>query len=122
MAEAAFRPPRRKRRVFECYQAPFPVGAGGGDFRMCRADMVNNSVVVRSPEDVERLYNEVLPALPCGRPLLTSPSPFLGSCCVPVFLMRGHSVNTQVLLLPLLSEELSDEYLKLGEKTQHSLN
>ncbi|XP_042736159.1 tRNA-splicing endonuclease subunit Sen2 isoform X2 [Lagopus leucura] len=58
MAEAAFRPPRRKRRVFECYQAPFPVGAGGGDFRMCRADMVNNSVVVRSPEDVERLYNE----------------------------------------------------------------
>uniref|UniRef100_A0A803Y2Y9 tRNA-splicing endonuclease subunit Sen2 n=1 Tax=Meleagris gallopavo TaxID=9103 RepID=A0A803Y2Y9_MELGA len=58
MAEAAFRPPRRKRRVFECYQAPFPVGAGGGDFRMCRADMVNNSVVVRSPEDVERLYNK----------------------------------------------------------------
>lgn len=120
MAEAAFRPPRRKRRVFECYQAPFPVGAGGGDFRMCRADMVNNSVVVRSPEDVERLYNKVLPALPCVTPLLTPPSPLL--CSYSVCLMCGHSVNTQVLLLPLLSEELSDEYLKLRKKTQHSLN
>ncbi|POI28479.1 hypothetical protein CIB84_007772 [Bambusicola thoracicus] len=58
MAEAAFHPPRRKRRVFECYQAPFPVGAGPGDFRMCRADMVNNCVVVRSPEDMDQLYNK----------------------------------------------------------------
>ncbi|NXJ12222.1 SEN2 endonuclease, partial [Odontophorus gujanensis] len=58
MAEAAFHPPRRKRRVFECYQAPFPVGAGEGDFRMCRADLVNNSVVVRSPEDMDQLYNK----------------------------------------------------------------
>uniref|UniRef100_A0A8V1AI96 tRNA-splicing endonuclease subunit Sen2 n=1 Tax=Gallus gallus TaxID=9031 RepID=A0A8V1AI96_CHICK len=58
MAEAAFHPPRRKRRVFECYQAPFPVGPGAGDFRMCRADMVNNCVVVRSPEDMDQLYNK----------------------------------------------------------------
>uniref|UniRef100_A0A8C2TM01 tRNA-splicing endonuclease subunit Sen2 n=1 Tax=Coturnix japonica TaxID=93934 RepID=A0A8C2TM01_COTJA len=58
MAEAAFHPPRRKRRVFECYQAPFPVGADGGDFRMCRADLVNNNVVVRSPEDMDQLYNK----------------------------------------------------------------
>ncbi|OXB69843.1 UNVERIFIED_CONTAM: hypothetical protein H355_010661 [Colinus virginianus] len=58
MAEAAFHPPRRKRRVFECYQAPFPVGCSEGDFRMCRADLVNNSVVVRSPEDMDQLYNK----------------------------------------------------------------
>ncbi|OXB65362.1 hypothetical protein ASZ78_017006 [Callipepla squamata] len=58
MAEAAFHPPRRKRRVFECYQAPFPVGCSEGDFRMCRADLVNNSVVVRSPEDMDQLYSK----------------------------------------------------------------
>lgn len=63
MAEAAFHPPRRKRRVFECYQAPLPVGPGAGDFRMCRADMVNNCVVVRSPEDMDQLYNKVLSVL-----------------------------------------------------------
>lgn len=49
--------------MFECYQAPFPVGPGAGDFRMCRADMVNNCVVVRSPEDMDQLYNKVLSVL-----------------------------------------------------------
>lgn len=52
--------------MFECYQAPFPVGADGGDFRMCRADLVNNNVVVRSPEDMDQLYNKVLTALCCA--------------------------------------------------------
>lgn len=60
MAEAVFHPPRRKRRVFETYDAPFPVGVGGKDFRMCRAEIINNNVIVRNPEDIEQLYNKVL--------------------------------------------------------------
>ncbi|NXX73581.1 SEN2 endonuclease, partial [Urocolius indicus] len=58
MAEAAFRPPRRKRRVFETYEAPFPVDVGGKDFRMCQAEILNNNVIVRNPEDIEQLYNK----------------------------------------------------------------
>ncbi|NXL88246.1 SEN2 endonuclease, partial [Alectura lathami] len=58
MAEAVFHPPRRKRRVFEAYEAPFPVGVGGKDFRMCQAEMMNNHVIVRNPEDIEQLYNK----------------------------------------------------------------
>ncbi|KAK2534418.1 Tsen2 [Columba guinea] len=58
MAEAVFHPPRRKRRVFETYDAPFPVGVGGKDFRMCRAEIINNNVIVRNPEDIEQLYNK----------------------------------------------------------------
>ncbi|NWW79230.1 SEN2 endonuclease, partial [Climacteris rufus] len=58
MAEAVFHPPRRKRRVFEVYEAPFPVGVAGKDFRMCQAEMINNNVIVRNPEDIEQLYNK----------------------------------------------------------------
>ncbi|NWU82502.1 SEN2 endonuclease, partial [Onychorhynchus coronatus] len=58
MAEAVFHPPRRKRRVFESYEGPFPVDVGGKDFRMCRAEIINNNVIVRSPEDIEQLYNK----------------------------------------------------------------
>ncbi|NXI73577.1 SEN2 endonuclease, partial [Anseranas semipalmata] len=58
MAEAVFRPPRRKRRVFESYRSPFPVDVGGKDFRICQAEIVNNNVIVRNPEDIEQLYNK----------------------------------------------------------------
>ncbi|XP_032851722.2 tRNA-splicing endonuclease subunit Sen2 [Tyto alba] len=58
MAEAVFHPPRRKRRVFESYQAPFPVDVGGKDFRICQAEIINNNVIVTNPEDIEQLYNK----------------------------------------------------------------
>ncbi|NXW75615.1 SEN2 endonuclease, partial [Hirundo rustica] len=58
MAEAVFHPPRRKRRVFESYEAPFPVDVGGKDFRLCQAEIINNNVIVRNPEDIEQLYNK----------------------------------------------------------------
>ncbi|NXP75710.1 SEN2 endonuclease, partial [Ramphastos sulfuratus] len=58
MAEAVFHPPRRKRKIFESYDSPFPVAVGGKDFRLCRAEMLNNNVIVRNPEDIELLYNK----------------------------------------------------------------
>ncbi|NXE09877.1 SEN2 endonuclease, partial [Lophotis ruficrista] len=58
MAEAVFHPPRRKRRVFESYESPFPVDVGGKDFRMCHAEIINHNVIVRNPEDIKQLYNK----------------------------------------------------------------
>uniref|UniRef100_A0A8C3K283 tRNA-splicing endonuclease subunit Sen2 n=1 Tax=Calidris pygmaea TaxID=425635 RepID=A0A8C3K283_9CHAR len=58
MAEAVFHPPRRKRRVFESYESPFPVDVGGKDFRICQAEIINNNVIVRNPEDIEQLYSK----------------------------------------------------------------
>ncbi|NXN97636.1 SEN2 endonuclease, partial [Rhinopomastus cyanomelas] len=58
MAEAVFNRPRRKRRVFESYEAPFPVDVGGKDFRMCYAEILNNNVIVTNPEDIQQLYNK----------------------------------------------------------------
>ncbi|NXI35693.1 SEN2 endonuclease, partial [Galbula dea] len=58
MAEAAFHPPRKKRRVFESYDSPFPVDLSGKDFRICQAEIINNNVIVRNPEDIKQLYNK----------------------------------------------------------------
>ncbi|NXD69948.1 SEN2 endonuclease, partial [Eolophus roseicapillus] len=58
MAAAAFHPPRRKRRVFESYESPFPVEVGGKDFRMCQAEILHNNVIVRNSEDIKQLYNK----------------------------------------------------------------
>ncbi|NWU94436.1 SEN2 endonuclease, partial [Upupa epops] len=58
MAEAVFNRPRRKRRVFESYESPFPVDVGGKDFRMCHAEILNNNVIVTNPEDIRQLYNK----------------------------------------------------------------
>ncbi|NWW34715.1 SEN2 endonuclease, partial [Panurus biarmicus] len=96
MAEAVFHPPRRKRRVFESYEAPFPVDVGGKDFRLCQAEIINNNVIVRNPEDIEQLYNKGYfgkGILSRSRPVFSISDPVLvakwrgkwGNCSFPVF-------------------------------------
>uniref|UniRef100_A0A8C8SH92 tRNA-splicing endonuclease subunit Sen2 n=1 Tax=Pelusios castaneus TaxID=367368 RepID=A0A8C8SH92_9SAUR len=63
MAEAVFHAPRRKRRVFESYDSPFPIPASqedicGKDFKIYQAEIINNNVIVRNPEDIEQLYSK----------------------------------------------------------------
>lgn len=64
MAEAVFRPPKRKRRVQESYGSPLPVPCGQDrgpekDFRIFQAEMINSHVIVRGLEDMEQLYGKV---------------------------------------------------------------
>ncbi|XP_039087365.1 tRNA-splicing endonuclease subunit Sen2 [Hyaena hyaena] len=63
MAEAVFHAPKRKRRVYESYESPLPIpfGQDGGpekDFKIFTAEMINNNVIVRNPEDIEQLYGK----------------------------------------------------------------
>ncbi|CAH7180044.1 tRNA-splicing endonuclease subunit Sen2 [Phodopus roborovskii] len=62
MAEAVFRAPKRKRRVYESYESPLPIfGQDQGprkEFRIFRAEMISNNVVVRGAEDMEQLYGK----------------------------------------------------------------
>lgn len=59
MAEAFFHAPKRKRRVYENYESPFPIPFGQKDFKIFRAEMINNNVIVRNAEDIEQLYGNV---------------------------------------------------------------
>uniref|UniRef100_A0AAF6ZER6 Peroxisome proliferator-activated receptor gamma n=1 Tax=Bos taurus TaxID=9913 RepID=A0AAF6ZER6_BOVIN len=63
MAEAVFRPPKRKRRVHDSYESPLPIPCGQDcgpekDFRIFRAEMINSHVIVRGLEDMEQLYGK----------------------------------------------------------------
>ncbi|XDC85262.1 hypothetical protein R6Z07F_016435 [Ovis aries] len=63
MAEAVFRPPKRKRRVHDSYESPLPIPCGQDcgpekDFRIFRAEMINSHVIVRGLEDMEQLYRK----------------------------------------------------------------
>ncbi|NXA10942.1 SEN2 endonuclease, partial [Sapayoa aenigma] len=94
MAEAVFHPPRRKRRVFESYEGPFPVDAGGKDFRMCQAEIINNNVIVRNPEDIEQLYNKGY----FGKGILSRSRPVF-SISDPLLTGKWQGVNTNMPII-----------------------
>ncbi|XP_050184268.1 tRNA-splicing endonuclease subunit Sen2 isoform X2 [Myiozetetes cayanensis] len=94
MAEAVFHPPRRKRRVFESYEGPFPVDVGGKDFRMCQAEIINNHVIVRNPEDIEQLYNKGY----FGKGILSRSRPVF-SISDPLLVAKWQGVNTNMPII-----------------------
>lgn len=64
MAEAVFRAPKRKRRVYESYESPLPIPfrqdcGPKQDFKVFTAELINNNVIVRNAEDMEQLYGRV---------------------------------------------------------------
>uniref|UniRef100_A0A803JXK5 tRNA-splicing endonuclease subunit Sen2 n=1 Tax=Xenopus tropicalis TaxID=8364 RepID=A0A803JXK5_XENTR len=62
MSKATFHAPKRKRKVYEPYESPFPIPLAHDpscrEFRICRAEIVNNHVIVRSLGDIELLYGK----------------------------------------------------------------
>ncbi|XP_049718477.1 tRNA-splicing endonuclease subunit Sen2 isoform X1 [Elephas maximus indicus] len=63
MAEAIFRAPKRKRRVYEHYESPLPIPFGQDrvpkkEFQVYRAEMMDNNVIVRNAEAIEQLYGK----------------------------------------------------------------
>ncbi|XP_063796848.1 tRNA-splicing endonuclease subunit Sen2 [Pseudophryne corroboree] len=62
MSQATFHAPRRKRKVYETYESPFPIPLSHDchmkDFRICQAEIINNYVIVRRLEDIELLYGK----------------------------------------------------------------
>ncbi|XP_018095842.1 tRNA splicing endonuclease subunit 2 L homeolog isoform X2 [Xenopus laevis] len=62
MSKATFHAPKRKRKVYESYESPFPIPLAhdhsSRDFHICQAEILNNHVIVRSTEDIELLYGK----------------------------------------------------------------
>lgn len=44
--------------MYENYESPFPIPFGQKDFRIFRAEMINNNVIVKNTEDIEQLYGK----------------------------------------------------------------
>ncbi|XP_045417522.1 tRNA-splicing endonuclease subunit Sen2-like [Lemur catta] len=63
MAEAIFHAPKRKRRVYENYESPWPIPfdqdqSPKKEFRIFHAEMINSNVIVRNAEDILQLYGK----------------------------------------------------------------
>ncbi|XP_073448454.1 tRNA-splicing endonuclease subunit Sen2 [Aquarana catesbeiana] len=62
MSQAIFHAPRRKRKVYESYESPFPLPLShdsyAKDFRICQAEIINNFIIVRNLEDILLLYGK----------------------------------------------------------------
>ncbi|XP_068940009.1 tRNA-splicing endonuclease subunit Sen2 [Petaurus breviceps papuanus] len=63
MAEAVFHAPKRKKRVYESYESPFPIPFCQDvtlqrDFKVYRAEIINNNVIVRNAEAIKQLYGK----------------------------------------------------------------
>ena len=64
MSEAVFQAPKRRARVYEAYEAPFPVLLTAEDAKLpvdlvYRAEIVNKNVIVRDPDHIQALYGKV---------------------------------------------------------------
>ncbi|KAG9483656.1 hypothetical protein GDO78_009531 [Eleutherodactylus coqui] len=62
MSQATFHAPRRKRKVYESYESPFPIPLSHDsymkDFHICKGEIINNHVIVRSIEGIQLLYGK----------------------------------------------------------------
>ncbi|XP_043563891.1 tRNA-splicing endonuclease subunit Sen2 isoform X1 [Chiloscyllium plagiosum] len=63
MSEANFRAPKRKRRVYESYEAPFPVRlkqeeTTAHEQEHYYAEIINNNVIVRNPDNMQALFGK----------------------------------------------------------------
>uniref|UniRef100_A0AAQ6IUX4 Uncharacterized protein n=1 Tax=Anabas testudineus TaxID=64144 RepID=A0AAQ6IUX4_ANATE len=56
--QAEFRPPRRRTRVREEYEAPLPISRSPGEKIDLRADLINQHVLVCDPDHIEKIYNQ----------------------------------------------------------------
>ncbi|KAJ8258649.1 hypothetical protein COCON_G00176610 [Conger conger] len=63
MAEAVFQAPKRRVRVYESYEAPFPVPVSAEDAQfqqhhVYRAEILNQHVIVRDPDHIQAIYGK----------------------------------------------------------------
>ncbi|KAJ8395327.1 hypothetical protein AAFF_G00033120 [Aldrovandia affinis] len=126
MAEAVFEAPKRRARVYESYEAPFPVPTSAEDAKLqehhvYRAEIVNQHVIVRDPDHIQALYGKGY----FGKGILSRSRPVhsisdnwknINDRCLPVisFSKYQQRVNLarDVLLAQGLDEDDVSEFLK----------
>ncbi|KAG7493221.1 tRNA-splicing endonuclease subunit Sen2 [Solea senegalensis] len=97
---AEFRAPRRRNRVHEEYEAPLPVTQSPEERSDFRAELINQHVLVRNPDHIQRIYNQGY----FGKGILSRARP-------------DHSISDQWeqhkgLCLPVVSQSRYEERLK----------
>ncbi|MBN3297746.1 SEN2 endonuclease, partial [Amia calva] len=63
MTEAVFQAPKRRARVYESYEAPFPVPTNAEEakqqeYKVYTAEMINQNIIVRDPDHIQAIYGK----------------------------------------------------------------
>ncbi|KAM4583490.1 tRNA-splicing endonuclease subunit Sen2 [Fundulus diaphanus] len=101
--QAEFRPPRRRTRVYEDYEAPLPLSRNPQDRKRYRGELVHQQVLVCHPDHIQSIHNQGY----FGKGVLSRARP-------------NHSVSDQWeqhkgLLLPVVSQSRYVELLRWAE-------
>lgn len=61
MTEAVFQAPKRRAKVYECFEAPLPVSwsSEDEDHIIYRAEIISHQVIVTNPAHIQTLYERV---------------------------------------------------------------
>ncbi|MEQ2211803.1 hypothetical protein XENOCAPTIV_016786 [Xenoophorus captivus] len=101
--QAEFRPPRRRTRVYEDYEAPLPLIRNQQERKHYRGELVHQQVLVCHPDHIQSIYNQGY----FGKGVLSRARP-------------NHSISDQWeqhkgLLLPVVSQSRYVELLRWAE-------
>ncbi|XP_028303583.1 tRNA-splicing endonuclease subunit Sen2 [Gouania willdenowi] len=107
--EAELRPPRRRLRITEQYEAPLPL-----DTRL-RAQLINKHVLVRDPEHIRRIHSQGF----FGKGILSRSRPDFTGCSNHSSLQGGASVTSHTHDITAVCPQVSSaplmtEYLQLS--------
>ncbi|XP_023655551.1 tRNA-splicing endonuclease subunit Sen2 isoform X1 [Paramormyrops kingsleyae] len=129
MTEAVFQAPKRRARVYESYEAPFPVlgyeNEADLEQHIYRAEIVNQHVIVRDPKHIEALYGKGY----FGKGILSRSRPQhsisdtwknFSDRCLPVISFSKYQQHVQWAQDVLLSQGLDEDAVReILEKFTH---
>ncbi|KAK2861566.1 hypothetical protein Q5P01_001099 [Channa striata] len=103
--QAEFRPPRRRTRVYEEYEAPLPVCNSPGERSHLRAELINQHVLVCDPDHIQKIYSQGY----FGKGIL--------SRARPDYSLSDQWEQHEGLFLPVISPSRYEELLKCARSS-----
>ncbi|TSK45806.1 tRNA-splicing endonuclease subunit Sen2 [Bagarius yarrelli] len=117
--EAVFHPPKRRPKVYESFEAPFPVSFSNDcppeqHIQIYKAELVHQHVIVRESEHIQALYGKGY----FGKGILSKSRPqrsiserweYVGDSCLPVIPLAKYKQHVRWARFALLAQGLEEE-------------
>lgn len=118
MTDAVFQAPKRRARVYECFEAALPVplnSADDGDHTLlCRAEIIGHHVSVTDPAHIQQLYHRGYfgkGVFSRSRPehMISPQWKYVGDRCLPVISLSEYQKRLSLARAALVMQDLEEE-------------